>query len=880
MNRNDQTAGLSAEQRELLELLLRQQEPPAPASVAPKVDLNRLPLSFAQQRLWAILEAAPGNDAYNLPFAFRLTGPFDAGALEAALNEVTKRHQALRARFVGENGELIQVIGSQSTVPLPIVDLTKRPADQREAVALQLAMEEARTPFDLARGPLMRARVFRLADHDHILVLTQHHIVFDCPSLETLFNELSGFYGDFRAGRDPQLPRNALSYAEYVQWQLAQMPGAELGERLAYWTKQLAGAPPALDLPMTRPRPAQQTYNGARYEFDLPADVSEAVRALTRREGVTLFMTMLAAFQTMLYRYSGRDDIVVGTAAANRHRSDSGRVIGYFANPIALRTNFAGDPTFGELLGRVRDMAIEAYANGETPFAKVVEAVQPVRDPARNPIFQHTFVVQSDAFEDHVALDGLSIAAFPLPRERVTTDLALAVNDGRSQFRAVLDFNTDLFDMETIRRIASDYKTLLEGIVTNPKQRVSRLPLVASAEPQQLLSVSAAPEPAQGFVAPRDAVEQALAGIWAEVLEVERVGIHDNFFGLGGHSLLAVRIFARIEKLTGKELPLVTLFQAPTIEQLAAILRQEGWESPWASLVPIKANGTEPPFYCVHGVGGNILEYLDLARYMDADQPFYGLQAIGLDGERSMQNLTVEQMAAQYIKEICAFQPRGPYYLGGSSFGGLVAYEMAQQLVANGEEVALLAFFDTNAPGYPRLLPTTTVWQKKLNWWRDRVQLHWGNFLACPGWEKLGYIREKARRWKQQTRWKLQATKHRLLGRLDQLFWPERIRRVHRTGYRAATAYVPRPYPGHATLFRALEQPRGIYPDRTLGWGPLVQGGLKIYDTPGHHGAIVREPRSRMLAEQLKHALADARRPAQVNGDEMPAVLDETVAHV
>ena len=387
------------------------------------------------------------------------------------------------------------------------------------------------------------------------------------------------------------------------------------------------------------------------------------------------------------------------------------------------------------------------------------------------------------------------------------------------------------------------------------------------------------PTAAGPVVLPRNLLEQQLARLWEKVLGLEPVGVDDNFFELGGHSLLAVRLFAQIKKLTGKELPLVTLIQAPTIDKLAAILRQEGWESPWASLVPIKANGTKPPFYCVHGVGGNILEYLDLAKYMDDDQPFYGLQAIGLDGKRPMQNLTVEQMATQYIEEIHAFQPHGPYYLGGSSFGGLVAYEMAQQLVAAGEEVGLLAFFDTNAPGYSRLMPTTRGWQKRPNWWRDRVQLHWGNLLACPGREKFVYIREKARRWKQQTRWKLQAMKHRALRRLDELFWPERIRRVHRTGYRAGTAYVARPYPGYATLFRAMEQPHGIYPNRTLGWGPLVQGGLKIYDTPGHHGAIVREPRSRVLAGQLRQALSDARLRAKGNGGETPAVVDEPVAH-
>ena len=413
----------------------------------------------------------------------------------------------------------------------------------------------------------------------------------------------------------------------------------------------------------------------------------------------------------------------------------------------------------------------------------------------------------------------------------------------------VADLRTHLRQKLPEHMVPSVFVTLPELPLT-PNGKVNRKALPAPDQSRRDLAGT--------YVAARDPLEQQLTQLWEKIFGIERIGVRDNFFELGGNSLLAVRLFAQIKKLTGKELPLVTLFQAPTIEQLAAILHQEGWETPWASLVPIKPGGSKPPFYCVHGVGGNILEYLDLAKYMDDDQPFYGLQAIGLDGKRPMQNLTVEQMASQYIEEIRAFQPHGPYYIGGSSFGGSIAYEMAQQLVAQDEEVALLAFFDTNGPGYPQLLPTVTTWQRKLNWWQDRVQLHWQNFLAADGRDRLHYIREKAQRWKKQTRWKLQALKHRVRVRLDQLFWPERIRQVHRTGYRAGTAYTPRPYLGAATLFRAIEQPRGICPDRTLGWGPLVQGGLTIYDTPGHHGAIVREPRSRVLAQQLTDALRHA----------------------
>jgi thioesterase domain-containing protein len=258
-------------------------------------------------------------------------------------------------------------------------------------------------------------------------------------------------------------------------------------------------------------------------------------------------------------------------------------------------------------------------------------------------------------------------------------------------------------------------------------------------------------------------------------------------------------------------------------------------------------------------VGGNILEYLDLAKYMDEDQPFYGIQAIGLDGKRERQNLTVEEMAAHYLKEVRAFQPQGPYYIGGSSFGGLVAYEMAQQLHAAGEEVGLLAFFDTNGPAYPQYLPTATVWQKTLDRVRHRVNLHWENLRESHGRERVRYLRIKARRLgysvvvggqrRVRRRWR------KWWARLEELFWPSAIRNVKRAGHWAARDYRAKPYPGKVTIFRATQQPRYIVEDRTLGWSGLVQGAITVYDTPGHHGAIVRDPRARVLAHQLQEAI-------------------------
>ena len=414
------------------------------------------------------------------------------------------------------------------------------------------------------------------------------------------------------------------------------------------------------------------------------------------------------------------------------------------------------------------------------------------------------------------------------------------------------------------------------GASSRSRDRASELALMSTDVKQILKAVESSrgwhPGATRDFKAPDTELQRQLAGIWQHLLRVDRIGIRDDYFDLGGDSLLAVQLFSQVHKLTGKQLPMVTLFEAPTIEKLAAILSRNGWQAPWQSLVPIKPGGSRPPFYCVHGVGGNILEYLDLAKYMDQDQPFYGIQALGLDGKQP--NLTVEEMAAHYIEEVVAFQPRGPYYLGGSSFGGLVAYEMARQLHAQGASIAFLALFDTNGPGYPALLPTTTVWRHRVNRLRERVSLHWSNFLVCEPRQRPGYILEKARRWKNQridgTIERCKQLRDAAQDRYRRLFWTKAIREVNRAGHWAAGDYIAPEYDGHVTLFRATEQPREIVADRALGWGPLVKGGLEIIDTPGHHGAIVRDPRARVLAGHLAKCL----RLAQ--SDEAARLIEET----
>ncbi|MFL6257618.1 MAG: amino acid adenylation domain-containing protein, partial [Pyrinomonadaceae bacterium] len=382
----------------------------APPLVRVERDTCGLPLSFAQQRLWFLDQLQPGTATYNIPSALRVEGRLDAHALRRSLDEVVRRHEALRTTFEVADGEPRQFVSGESTLSLPFVDLRGLPAAEREQEARRLADEEARRPFDLTRGPLLRAALVQLADEEHVLLFTMHHIISDAWSSGVLVGELAELYESFVAGREPSLPELPVQYGDFAAWQRAWLGGEVLREQLDYWVKQLAGAPAPIELPTDYPRPPLQTYRGAVRYLTLPRALTEKLNELSRREGVTLFMTLLAAFQTLLQRYTGQTDIVVGTPVAGRSRTEVERLIGVFINTLVMRADFSGDPTFRELLKRVREAALGAYAHQELPFEKLVEELQPVRDLSRSPLFQVMFVLQPAANEV-LGAGGLRLSA-------------------------------------------------------------------------------------------------------------------------------------------------------------------------------------------------------------------------------------------------------------------------------------------------------------------------------------------------------------------------------------------------------------------------------------------------------------------------------------
>lgn len=473
-------AGLAEQIEAARQQALGQHAPLLQSSARPK----NLPLSFAQKRLWFLEQLSPGTPAYIIPMALRLEGPLNITALETSLQEVVRRHESLRTTFPTREGQPIQHIAASSNIPLPVSDLSVLEGDEQAALVQQWIHQESRQPFDLAQGPLVRARLLRLSEQEHILLLSLHHIVADGWSLSVLFSELAALYRGFATGAQAVLPALPVQYADYTLWQ---QQDEKLEQQLAYWREQLAHAPALLELPTDHPRPAVQRYQGADYHFTLPAGLVAQLQALSRQEQVTLFMTLLAAFQALLARYSGQQDIVVGTPIAGRTQPELEPLIGFLVNTLALRADLSGNPSFRELLKRVREVALSAYAHQDVPFEQVVEALQLERHLSYAPLFQVFFAWQNTP-EARLDLPGVRVTPLKVENQTAKFDLSLDLAETTEGIAGTFEYDTALFERATIERLAGHFQTLLEGIVAAPEQALSDLPLLPAEERHQLLA--------------------------------------------------------------------------------------------------------------------------------------------------------------------------------------------------------------------------------------------------------------------------------------------------------------------------------------------------------------------------------------------------------
>ncbi|MDX6577744.1 MAG: hypothetical protein QOE96_3697 [Blastocatellia bacterium] len=1359
-----QLAGLSPAKRALLELRLMKKRPAGAArQVIPRHATDEpAPLSYNQQGFWLLNQLMPETSLYHTPLAVRLTGFLDVTALKQALNFIVARHAALRTTFTTVEGTPSQFVAGEVVLDLPVIDLSREPETARELSVPNVLQDEVRRPFDLSRGPLIRSLLVRLSEREHTLLITMHHIVTDGWSVGIFQRELSELYKTFTAGERPALPELPIQYPDYSYWQRQWFAGELYESQLSYWKKEFETLPSVLELPTDYPRQSVQAYRafrGAHHTIRLSKQLTSDLKMLSQNQGVTLFMTLLAAYEILLHRHTGEEDIVVGTPIAGRQMPETESLIGLFINTLPMRTNLAGDPSCGEVLSRIKATALGAYAHQDLPFERLVKELQPERKLAHNPLFQMMFVLQSEETEP-LQLPGLVTEPFRVGHIMANFDLTLDIVEKDGQLTCLFESNADLFASATIERLMGHFQTLLEGIVADPEQRISALPLLTEAERLQLLvewndtktnyptqaciqelfeeqvrnspdvpallcddrqvtyrelnrqanqlghylnkrgvgpdtrvgvclqrspemivvllgilkaggayvpldpeypstrlrfmledaqvpllitqksllenlprntaeiicldelpgkianesesdpEITTTPDrlayvmytsgstgkpkgvavthrnvvrlvrdtnyasfsadeiflqsatisfdastfeiwgsllngarlalmppgayslgdlgqalkryqvttlwltaglfhlmvdnhlddlrgvrqllaggdvlsvpdvqkvlaelkdtrlingygptesttfacchpitdltnvngsvpigrpisntsvyildrsrnpvpigvqgelyiggdgvargyldrpelnaerfvpdpfspvpgarlyrtgdlvryrpngeiefigrldnqvkvrgfrielgeiesalaehpslreavvvarkdngdkhlaaylvpqfgltpsideireflkdklpdhmvpsvfvvleslplspsgkvdrralpPANGadttriFAPPTDELELKLTKIWERVLGIRSIGVNDNFFELGGHSLLAVRLFAQIENAFGRNLPLATLFQAPTVKRLARMLREEGWPASWSSLVMIKGGGKRTPFFCIHAAGGNVLEYHDLARLLGPDQPFYGLQAKGLNGAEEP-HTGIKEMAAHYLKEMREVQPEGPYQLGGRSSGGTIAFEMACQLAAEGQQVSLLALLDTYPAGYFKLLPDSGSLRQRAGRYARKLRSHAENLRQLSTAEKLAYVLGKLKYAPEKAKHKLYRRAYKLYQQIGRPL-PSALKNIEQINFAAVKDYVPQTYAGDVTLFLAADLTADY--DLHEGWRELVEGCVEVHEITGNHINIIKEPHVHLLAEKLRGCLEKA----------------------
>lgn len=1333
---------------------------------------RRAQLSFAQQRLWFLDQLEPNSSLYNIGAVAKVTGTMDSTSLQRALEMITDRHETLRTCFSCPDGTPVQIIDPTSAFQLGMADLSSVPEPQRESEAQRRVRAELNRPFDLSSDHPLRATLLELGPQEYRLVLILHHIIADEWSLKVLFNELVQLYSGLLQGQKPNLPELAIQYSDYGRWQRQWLQGEPLQQQLRYWTDQLTGFPPETELPTDHPRGSMPTFQGKTVSRALREGLAQELKELGARHEATLFMVLLAAFKTLVFRYTHQEDLIICSPVAGRNRVETENLIGFFVNTLALRTSLAGDPGFNEVLARVRTSTLGAMAHQDLPFERLVEELQPERSLAHLPFTRLMFSFQT-GFPEKIELPGATLRFMNVEPELAKFDLTLVLKESGQGLSATIEYNSDLFQAQTVERLLGHFEVLLEGIVAQPQARLSTLPMLTGAEEHQLLVewnrttkayprdssthelfeaqvartpeaiavtwgrqrmtyselnsranqlarylkqfdikpdlpvglcltrspemlvgmlgilkaggayvpldanypgerlafmledvgapviltqqrllgriprdhgsvicldadwelvarehrenltssagaaslayvmytsgstgrpkgvsvlhrginrlvinndfiqldasdriaqvsnisfdaatfeiwgallngaqlvgitrdvalspkdfatelreqgitamfvtaalfnqlaseapgafetlrtviaggealdpnwvravlshrppkrlvngygptenttftcchtisrlsqhvsnvpigkpisnttvyildqhlkpvpvgvagqlytggdglargywnrpeltserfipnpfdpkkssclyktgdlarflpdgmieflgriddqvkirgfrielgeieallgthaavrecvvtvcgntsaekrlvayVVAKAEPAPNaselrsflvkhlpdymipsafvamdalpltpngkvdrkalpapdqtrpsldrqYIAPRDPTETQLVSIWEKVLAVHPIGIQDKFFDLGGHSMLAVLVIAEIEKAFGRKLRLATLFQAPTIERLARVLRGEVKEAAvtsGTSLVEIQSGRERPPLFLVHGAGGGMFwGYVNLARCLGNDQPVYGFKSRGLDGQEELS--TIQEMAARYVADLRKLQPEGPYHLGGYCFGGNVAYEMACQLVEQGQKVGVLALLNCAPPhsSYSKI-PWTPQW-----WLRfARNLVYWGNYFRH--WSSTQ--RREFFKWKWnlakkrlKTGWRLasgEASKVDPGDFVDLSSYTEDQKRTWETHIRALVNFYPRPYQGSVHLFRSPGHPLWCSYDENYGWSELARQGVQLVTVPGAHEKILEDPWVKELAQKLSTVLSRA----------------------
>jgi thioesterase domain-containing protein len=841
---------------------------------------GQVPLSLAQERLWTLEQSEQGAPYYHVPLTWQILGQLNLPALEKSLNFLVQRHEILRTTFpAGRTGPVQQI--QECEFKLGVVDVTSLTGSSGRQEFLRKAKQFVCAPFDLERDFLFRAVVYRLGADEFWLVLAIHQMVFDGASMRIFSRDLAETYRAFCESRKPELDPLPVRYVDFALWQRQCLNG-ELTEAAAtFWRACLQKRYEPLRFPTDQPRRNIGISPGALVPVHFSKELISGLKHLGADLGVSSFAAFLGAFQAFLGRWTAQEDVMTLVSIAARNQPDLRNVIGLVANVLPMRLDLSGKPGLAQVLERAGQSVASALSHQILPLSRILEMLPPSSADVNAPALQ-VLVIYNNA--------PLPVLAFP----DVTFTPNFELDNGTSKFDFILDvadspqgvvghlkYRSDLFEESSIHDFIENWRGFISETVRNSNLPIHDVPLRESSKLQAPNSRDASnfnlqppegcqisngekrntPTPGGDHPAPpRTELERKVCEIWESVFETRPIGIHDNFFGLGGHSLVAVKILAAIERQLGQKLRLCKIFQEPTVARLAgAIERKDAINH--SSIIEIQPAGTKPALFMVHGVGGGMFwGYSNLARELGTDQPVYAFKSRGMDGLEEFTR--IEDMAANYVADLRKFQPEGPYRLGGYCFGGNVAYEMARQLRAQGQEVRLLFLMNCwpNNSSYTRLSFTPLFFAKAF--WNFLIrldhQIRWGARQPRDFFKwRASWLRKRIKSFFSSE----SADRLAVDDIVDLSERPEQEQKLWRTHVAAWLQYQPRSYDGRIVLFRTRGHPLICSYDRRMGWDTFAAGGVAVRTCPGDHETILEEENVAHTARELKAVLAELESP-------------------
>ncbi len=797
------------------------------------------PCTVAQRRNWTLDRARSGDPTLNIAARWRLEGFISPSLLERSLQMVVSRHETLRTAFVERKGVPVQVVMASAPFSLPLIDLTGFSETERLVVAADKARNEARRPFDLACPPLLRATLVRLGPMLCELLVTTHHLVGDCWSNGILAQEMADIYEALCRGTTPSLPVLEMQYGDYARWQKAWLDQGGADRAEAYWNRQLANLP-RFHVPIDHEAPAQSAGLGDIMGMPVPRALSDAAQGLAQARGATFFMLGVATMAALLHCWTGATEVVFGTQVAGRDELELEALVGHFVNTVVLRIKMAPMSSFASLLDNVREVVGDALEHAAAPIENLLGNL--ISDGGiverRFPAVAVNFLIQR-AFTKDSAHGSFVLKGVPNVSPGARHDLNLFLVERPDGWRASCEFDPELLERPRIDWLLHSFLRILE---------------IASLDPScQIGSFALSCEPIKSDK-PLD-TEATLAFLWGRVLHQNAVPHDANFFTLGGDSVRAVQMLALTKQTFGRSVSLGQLFRAPTVAAMAALLRDDVEASP-SGVVWVQPDGHKPPIFAINNTG----IFHALAQHLGPEQPFAAVQALDPDVSPSLHPAKFQDIAGRYLEVIRNVRPHGPYCLIGLCAAGKVAFEVARQLAAAGEEVRFLAVVDSWAPGHfqkmaalRRIRARTSLRMIRLGRQIQRIRegtLSLRGFIANRA--AVRGVRNAIFAWLRHT------------GRRDDV--PPGVQNNLFVNFldNAARRYVPRPYPGNMLVLYGPEQPRGRGLDPSFGWEALVAGDVNLVPVPAdkrtafvdHHQGLFQDPGARVMADAIKLALS------------------------